>query len=251
MSQFQYSQPLPLSYTPLGGGRKRKSSATYGSRKKAKTAVARIPRPRFTSRVAPGAFPQKKRVTLSYVEYFSTTPNISGGAAGKVFRMNGMQDPNFTDAGHQPLGFDQWSAFYNRYTVMSSKIVVSTSSIEPLVKGAITGIVIYNSGVALPSTADIIGLSEDPDGCSGVVAHDGTPCVLTKNVDIAKFYSISNPLEDDTLQAAVSTNPARMPYAYVWHAVAPGTLTVGGLLTFQVRITYDVVFTEPKDLATS
>lgn len=36
-----------------------------------------------------------------------------------------MFDPDITGVGHQPLGFDQWSAFYNKYTVYGSKCQIT------------------------------------------------------------------------------------------------------------------------------
>lgn len=37
--------------------------------------------------------------------------------AEQQFNLNSCFDPDRTGIGHQPLGFDQWSAFYNRYRV--------------------------------------------------------------------------------------------------------------------------------------
>jgi hypothetical protein len=39
--------------------------------------------------------------------------------------LNGLYDPDVTHAGHQPLGFDQWMAFYARYEVVKSTYKVS------------------------------------------------------------------------------------------------------------------------------
>jgi len=211
--------------------------------------VVSVPRPKFSSRGAQVAFPQKKRVTLTYVEYLSNQPSVTGVATGKVFRLNAPYDPNLTDTGHQALGFDQWAAFYQRYTVLSAKISVSTASIDTAIKAGVCGIVVHSAN--LPSTTDIAGLSEDQDAVHGFVSADGTPTMLVKSVDVGKWFSISNPMEDDTLQAPVTSLPSRALNAYVWQAVAPGTVTVGGVLSYVVRISYDVVFTEPKDLPIS
>jgi len=37
-------------------------------------------------------------------------------------------DPDFTGIGNQPLGHDQWAAFYRRYRVLASKITLYCSS---------------------------------------------------------------------------------------------------------------------------
>jgi len=250
MSQsVSYSQPLS---TVVAYNRKRRATYAPGKGKKAKTVkVVSVPRPKFSSRAIQGTFPAKKRVTLTYVEYFSQTPSVSGAASGQTFRLNSPFDPNQGGVGHQAMGFDQWAQFYNRYTVLSAKITYSAANIDSLVKAGVHGIVVHNPTTSLPTSTDIQALSEDDDGVHGFIPHDGSASVLSKNVDIGKYYSITNPLEDDTLQAVVTAVPARQLYAYCWLATAPGTLTAGGLTTFMIRISYDVVFTEPKDLPLS
>jgi len=250
MSQsVSYSQPLS---TVVAYNRKRRATYMPGKGKKAKTVkVVSVPRPRFASRAIQGTFPPKKRVTLTYVEYFSQTLSVTGAASGQTIRLNGPFDPNQSGVGHQAMGLDQWAQFYSRYTVLSAKITMSAANIDSLVKAGIHGIVIHNPASTLPSTTDIAALSEDDDGVHGFFGHDGTPSVLTKNVDIGKYFGITNPLEDDTLQALVTAVPSRQLNAYCWLACAPGTVTAGGLTTFMVRVSYDVVFTEPKDLPLS
>lgn len=243
---FQFSQP---SVSSVRRGTKRKYAQGIRASKKARMAIIKVPRPRFTSRIPAGTFPQKKRVTLNYVEYISVTPSVTGAASGSTFRLNSLFDPNQSGAGHQPMGFDQWSQFYQRYTVLSAKIVVSASNIDSAVKAGYVGIVPY-SGL-LTSSTDVNVLSEDTDGVHGYFPPDGTPCVLAKSIDIGKYYSISNPLEDDTLQAPVTSNPSRTLFAYVWIAAAQGTVVTGGVTTYMVRISYDAVLTEPKELPLS
>ncbi len=245
------------SFSKSSGGsasRKRKGTIPYypGAPKKAKTVkVVAIPRPKFSSRAMQGTFPSKKRVTLTYVEYFSQTLSVTGAASGVTIRLNGPFDPNQGGVGHQAMGMDQWSQFYSRYTVLSAKITFQAANIDSLVKSGIHGIVVHNPASTLPSNTDINALSEDDDGVHGFFSHDGTPSVLTKSVDIGKYFGITNPLEDDTLQALVTAVPSRQLNAYCWLACAPGTVTAGGLTTFMVRVSYDVMFTEPKDLPLS
>jgi len=240
---FAFTQPRT---SGSGISRKRKLSTTTRKAKKAK--LVAIPRPKFTSRTIQGAFPSKKRVTLTYVEYFNVTTSITGAATGQTFRLNGAFDPNQSGVGHQPMAWDQWSPMYNRYTVLSSKITYRVASIDTGIKGGIFGIVIHNAATTLPSTTDVTVLSEDDDGVHGYFGPDGTASELTKSVDVGKYFTITNPLEDDTLQAVVTAVPSREVRGYCWVAAAPGTTVAGGVVTFMVRISYDVMFTEPKDL---
>ena len=60
-------------------------------------------------------------VKMRYVEEFELNPGL-GSVASYVFRANGLYDPNYTGAGHQPYGFDQWMTYYNQFTVLGSKM---------------------------------------------------------------------------------------------------------------------------------
>lgn len=48
------------------------------------------------------------------------------------YRMNSLFDPDFTGIGLQPLGFDQFSALYGRYAVVSASFEVSFSNTTSL-----------------------------------------------------------------------------------------------------------------------
>lgn len=63
---------------------------------------------------------------LKYSQDF-TFVNVAG-VGQQQFVLNSLFDPNNTGGGHQPLGFDQWSAFYNRYEVLSSSITIRATA---------------------------------------------------------------------------------------------------------------------------
>lgn len=61
---------------------------------------------------------------------FSYTDNIQVVSSTGVpqityYAGNSLFDPDITGVGHQPLGYDQWSAFYSKYCVYGSKISVT------------------------------------------------------------------------------------------------------------------------------
>ncbi len=73
--------------------------------------------------------PDKLMVKLAYTDLLQR-----GGSSTDeyVFRGNSLFDPDFTSTGTQPLGFDQYSAFYGEYKVYSSKIslqIVNNTSV--------------------------------------------------------------------------------------------------------------------------
>ncbi len=70
-----------------------------------------------------GGFPDSSVVTLRYAQKLNLTS--SSIPVDQVFRANGPYDPDYTGTGSQPNMWDNWTAVYNRYRVISSSIHVS------------------------------------------------------------------------------------------------------------------------------
>lgn len=73
--------------------------------------------------------PDSMLMKFKYTGYFPmvTVSNITS----KVFRGNSLYDPDHSSQGSdvQPYYFDQWAAFYNKYTVYASEITVVATNI--------------------------------------------------------------------------------------------------------------------------
>ena len=68
-------------------------------------------------------FPSKQLAKLRYtthIELGNTTQVATHG-----FRLNSAYNVDIPQVGHQPRFYDQWTALYNRYTVIGSKITMS------------------------------------------------------------------------------------------------------------------------------
>jgi len=76
--------------------------------------------------VHPGAssllngLPTRKKINLRYCDEILVTG--AGTVGVHTFRLNSMFDPDYTATGHQPMGRDQWAAFYGRYVVANAVI---------------------------------------------------------------------------------------------------------------------------------
>lgn len=117
---------------------KRKGTAKSKSNKKSKTTPNKYVEkmyvvPKGVTRVSyPGICPDVMRVQLRYNRYQSinaASPQVS------VYRGNSVFDPDFSGVGSQPMGHDQWSAFYRRYRVIAAKIIVKFSSMAASTTG--------------------------------------------------------------------------------------------------------------------
>lgn len=77
-----------------------------------------------------------------------------------VFRGNSVYDPNFTGGGHQPTGYDQWTAFYLNYCVYASKISVSFNSGDGTETDSIVAYVFPDTSSSYPGPTVV--LEENP-----------------------------------------------------------------------------------------
>lgn len=58
---------------------------------------------------------------LNYTSLHALTYTGLGAAATYQFRLNALFDPDLTGVGHQPMGYDQLAALYQRYRVYGCK----------------------------------------------------------------------------------------------------------------------------------
>lgn len=189
---------------------------------------------------------QRLRTTLCYVEKIV----LSGlSSFDYQFRLNSLFDPNLTGTGHQPKGFDQLAALYNRYRVYRAKYRVTfaqTSNTIPLYCGA-------------APTNTLTGFTDITDHaetafCNYIVAVNSNPLPtgdFTGSVDLAVLNGKSRVAyaADDTTQALVSTNPAEQLNLHVMVQTLDNSTNVS--MTFIVQIWYDCEFSDPAQLGQS
>jgi len=70
------------------------------------------------------------KTTLLYVENGVGLNPAIGAAAGYVFNLNSLHDPNTSGVGHQPTGFDQLIAIYEQFVVYGVKYRIQVANSE-------------------------------------------------------------------------------------------------------------------------
>lgn len=198
-------------------------------------------------------FPQRKMVKLRYAEVFALNPAASS-VATYVFRANSVYDPNFTVTGHQPLGFDQWAAIYNRYTVLGSKITLSPSPAD------LTNVYPVQYGVILSDdSADIASLTST-EILEGKYGSDrpkqiGTDLLTPKNpravkkFSAKKFFGTKDVLGGAAYGASVTANPSQDAYFHCYSQSIGST--DGASLNFTAIVDYIVMFHNPVTMTSS
>lgn len=163
-------------------------ASTLGMAKKNKTKRSKKGgRQRFML-AAVSAQPRTMVVQFRFQQNQTLVEGAAGVGATYAFRLNSLYDPNATGVGNQPVGYDQWSALFNRSTVFRCSITVQ----------------MVNTGT-LPSEFGIfplIGASPVPTSTSSWSCQYGSSSSLLgttgrnvfttkRNYDIAKLFGIS------------------------------------------------------------
>lgn len=169
---------------------------------------------------------------------------------------NGAFDPNVTGVGHQPIGFDQMMLFYEHYCVISSRIESRWKSEGK--SDAEVGV--YLSPDAVAST-DVDKAIENGQikftNCLGDLgtanyrvpsaASVALACDLTK--EFGRSRSAKNLIDDDTMCGTVTANPAEQTYFGLTAWGSPQGTSMNLYVSFVVS--YDIIFFEPRKLASS
>lgn len=193
--------------------------------------------------------PMRMRRKLTYFEPIVLATSGAGPsvAGAYVFSANGLFDPNITAAGHQPLGFDQWMAMYNHYTVHSCRItIVCTANAAGPVYVALS------RSADSTVTTDAVKLVEN-----GNISYQQLPINTIESVffkqsmtiNMAKFEGVDDVLDDSDLRGTISANPVEQAYFHLstWNPFTAAALSA----YFSVLLEYDATFTEPKLLPIS
>jgi len=189
-------------------------------------------------------------VNLKYAESFQLTSTY-GATAAHDFRTNSAFDPNQSGVGHQPLGFDQWSGFYNHYIVLRSAMQVTFTSAAANTTGIIVGVYISDDTTVTGDPYTLIEQGLTHYKVVNASNMNSKPTTLSLKYDTRSYYNITNVNDNiGRLGAGVNANPSETANFHVFQAgldPTVATATVGVL----VEIVYTVQFSEPKELASS
>jgi len=182
----------------------------------------------------------------------SITINNSGLASQYFFSANGIYDPDISGTGHQPIGFDQLMTFYEQFTVVSATISCHYRGLS----GAMFSISLAPGTTALTNPSQIVenGLLV-MDSCSGFNTEVGMQHrKLSLDCDVKGYFGQMTEremLNDNSLYGTNAANPTEQVYFAVstWPNVGvPGS---NMSLEFDVLISYDAIFWEPRKVTES
>lgn len=150
-------------------------------------------------------------LTFRYVQNVAFSM-LTAVAQNQVFNLNSLFDPDRTGGGHQPYGFDQLSALYNRYRVMRASWRVSVSPVG----GNMKMLVLPSNGLlntAITDAATFVSACENPFAKWKTVPATGAdPVSISGSFYLNELNGVTRMeyLGDDRFEAQVASSPTEL-----------------------------------------
>lgn len=176
---------------------------------------------------------------------YSTTITINTSVPVYRFNLNSLWDPDQTGTGHQPYGFDQLAALFNRYRVIGCSYVISGyQANNPIRIGAVA-----TNDSATPS--NMASLIELPRSRFTTQIPGGARAQIKGYVDLASLTGRTRAqyMADDRYQAQNNANPQEALMLNVMAALLNDNSVDGCLMT--VTLQYHAEWFDPIVYATS
>lgn len=220
--------------------RKAKSRA-----RRARRSVAPSQKPGFKGH----PFGRKMYTKLKYNEAVTIAASGTAGfATGYKYRLNSLFDPNFTGTGHQPRGYDELMAIFEKYTVVNAKI--TATFIQDTTVPSVCGIRITDGVTsALTDKKTAIENGNCRWKYMGSANGGSARTTVSWNVNMKKHKNLLSIVGNDDYTLKDGFNPSAEDQVLGEIFVAPVSASdQHGRILVDVTIDYAGVFTEPQVL---
>lgn len=212
---------------------------------------------RNVTRISRAPITNSSIVRMRYCTPIQLQQQSAGVPVSYHFNANSIYDPDNTSTGHQPNGFDQWSAFYNHFHVIASKITVNFQAVGATAQlGAhIVGIGLRDTVGSLTTVSEIT--EQGNTAYKHITDNDSSRAAVTvtKTFSAKKFFNKKSIVDNSELRGQMGNlgtgaNPSELAIFQVF-AGHIDSAVVGDPLYAYVTIEYIAVLTEPKELLQS
>lgn len=200
-----------------------------------------------TSGVA-SIFPGSKVAKLRYCSSMQLD-SVYGALAFDYIQCINPYAPE-SSGGHQPLGWDQYAAYYNHYVVLGCKINFKVLDYANGQGGpAIVGSYFSDTSVA-PFTTYTTFI-ENRRGPYRILTNQRNQVGWSTKFSTKKFFNITDVKDNqDRLGASTSGSPSEAAPCFVFYQCFNST-DASSVVTIQYTIDYIVAYSEPKDIPAS
>lgn len=187
-------------------------------------------------------------ITLPYTGAWSMTE--AGAGLGNAYSMsvNSAFDIDFSGGGLQPIGYDQYSAFYGRYRVVGVrfKLDIANTGTLPITAG------FYNSAQStLPATALSWFAQNDTAKYKLLGTNTGSNAVASfrGTVNLPRVLGVTSKeyMSEMDFAAIITNSPVRLAYQHFWIRGGGGVATAIAYATYWL----DIEFSQPVALSLS
>jgi len=194
-----------------------------------------------------GATPHFQRGML-YYENALTITGTTGAIGNYFFRANGVFDPNASGTGHQPMGFDQMMLLFEQWYVLRAHIRVRFMNTT-------AGLVVAGVALAPDMTSVAVDNAQEQGLLKTVVLENkgvqGDVREINLAIDNPRYMGVKRQayISSALYQGTSGNDPTELDYfkLFIYNYDGASTATV----TFDVTISYDVYFNEPRQLGLS
>ncbi len=194
-------------------------------------------------------------VSLKYPSQALTITEAAAGAGTSYsFAVNSVFDPDFTGAGNQPIGYDQWSQFYGRYRVKALRYKIYMMNVIGTANAQCVAGVYFSPQSTLPAnpTAWLAQPSlGSPSKTVVLSSYGGGQDVktLTGSVNLSDLFGVTPGEYANEMDFAATTggSPARLGYMHIWVLGSSNA----AVLRFHVILDYHTELSQPVALSVS
>lgn len=231
--------------------RKRKANGNGSSKAKRARPSGRMFMARRVVNVGKGPCPQKTIVWLKYCDQWNAPGTI---VSDRQWRLNSIFDPDFALGGHQPLGRDQYAAFYNRYRVLRVKMELHVSGDATVAGGQTPWLcTVVPDNSASPYTTS--QLAAEQSHASQHSVHQGSGnggMKIVRFFDLAKITGVSNKeYADDRFQALFTADPSEVINLHVVTSNISGGAPAISTVQHTILLSYQVEMFDPLQMGGS
>ncbi len=192
--------------------------------------------------------PARYRTRLRYADNLTlTTGTLQLFGSEYTYRLNSLYDPDFASTGHQPLGFDQLSVWYDKYLV--TRVNVELTITDPSQDGLAFAAAIRPTSAAGSIQSVAYNVAAERPGVMVKCINDTGDQVKTINFDLPmhEVFGVTRAMyagASDAYGAQIAANPTLVSY---FSMAAINLLnTTNASVRVLVRMTFDAEFFERK-----
>lgn len=194
--------------------------------------------------------PDRFFTSLNYNQLNAITALGLGVPALQSFRVNSLFDPDLTGVGHQPLGHDEFTPFYTKYTVTGIRYAVTFSN-QSTTDYADVAIALRPNTNGYGTMSTVLESSYVQRAVLGPESGAGNIKTLRGTITIAKIRGVpaNKVLDENDYSALIGANPVLVPtlQIYVENQNTAAAITVNA----RTDITYFVQFYDRRVITQS